>query len=69
MYRSLSCCIAELSLPPGVVFDWIALEAICLAVSMEVDIPSTCNSAVEKPISGAYMGSRSTECIDSRSIE
>ena len=40
---SLSCCIAELSLPPGVVVGWVILEAICFAVSTEVDMPSTCS--------------------------
>lgn len=34
--------MAELSLPPGVVLDCVILEAICFAVSSEVDIPSTC---------------------------
>ena len=33
--------MAELSLPPGVVFDCVDLEAICFAVSTEVDMPST----------------------------
>ena len=42
MNRSLSCCIAELSLPPGVVLDCVILDAICFAVSNEDDIPSTC---------------------------
>ena len=41
MKRSLSCCIAELSLPPGVVLDCVTLDAICFAVSNEDDIPST----------------------------
>ena len=42
MNLSFSCCIAELSLPPGVVLDCVIFEAICFAVSSEVDIPSTC---------------------------